>query len=127
MTRNTTPGDESLSLVERGVRFFKSAGAVEEEDYERDGFLSYHAESHAAGLGIAAGWFAGATGKTELLSLVYAAAVYGKAQGKNSKRRRILRDVVQEPHYAVGGVVLGAVLGAITSAIGGGLDIPVPI
>jgi hypothetical protein len=115
MTENTTPTDDSVSLVERAVRFFKSAGAVEEEDYERDGFLSYHAESHAAGMGIAAGWFVGATGQTELLSTVYAAAVYGKAQARSSKRRRILKDIVDEPHYALGGAVLGGVLGAITS------------
>lgn len=117
MTDDTTPTDGSVSLVERAVRFFKSAGAVDEDDYDRDGFLSYHAESHAAGMGIAAGWFLGATGRTELLSTVYGAAVYGKAQARSSKRRRILKDIVDEPHYALGGVVVGGVLGAITSTV----------
>lgn len=100
-------------MIEALIRYVKAAGAVEELDSERDGFLSYHAESHAAGLGIAAGWFATATGETRLLSVVYAAAVYGKAQGTNDKRRRIVRDVVEEPHYGLGGVVVGAVLGAV--------------
>ena len=100
-------------MLEEALRWVKSAGAVSESDSDRDGFLSYHAESHAAGMGIAAGWFATATGETQLLSIVYAAAVYGKAQGTNDKRRRIVRDVVEEPHYGLGGIVVGAALGAV--------------
>lgn len=104
------------------LTFIKAAGAKSESDSDRDGFLSYHAEAHAAGLGIAAGWFATATGETKLLSVVYGAAVYGKATGENKKRRRIVRDVVEEPHYSVFGVVLGAVLGTV----GGHLGISLP-
>jgi len=96
--------------------FVASAGAKTESASKRDGFLSYHAESHALGMGIAAGWFFAATGRTELLGMVYAAAVYGKAHEVNGgKRRRILEDVRQEWHYALGGVVLGAVLGGGSS------------
>lgn len=99
------------------ILFVKAAGASTEANSKRDGFLSYHAESHAAGMGIAAGWFATAEGRTDLLGLVYAAAVYGKAHATNGKRRRILRDIRQEPHYALGGVVLGAMLGMLGNLV----------
>jgi hypothetical protein len=99
------------------LAFIKAAGAKSESDSDRDGFLSYHAESHAAGLGIAAGWFATATGETRLLSVVYGAAVYGKAQGTNEKRRRIVRDVVEEPQYALAGVVVGAAVGTVAGQL----------
>lgn len=103
--------DPAPTLLKYLIVFIKQAGAKKEKHTKRDGFLSYHAESHAAGMGIAAGWFATAEGNTQLLSLVYAAAVYGRAHAANGRRRRILNDVVDEPHYALGGVVLGAVLG----------------
>ncbi len=113
-TNSETGGPLGLTgrVVSTIKTFVASSGAKSESSYERDGFLSYHAESHALGLGLAAGWFFAATGRTELLSLVYAAAVYGKAHGVNGgKRRRILVDVKQEWHYALGGVVAGAVVG----------------
>jgi hypothetical protein len=107
--------DASPSILKQIIRFVKRAGSKSEEDFKGNGFLSYHAETHAAGLGIAAGWWYGAEGNTELLSLVYAAAVHGEAHARNGKRRRILRDIVQEPHYALGGVPIGAALGAMAS------------
>lgn len=116
MSQSTSNGDvqrtePSPTLLKRLILRVKQAGAKKEAHTKRDGFLSYHAESHAAGMGIAAGWYATAQGSTELLGLVYGAAVYGRAHASNGKRRRILRDIVQEPHYALGGVVFGAVLG----------------
>lgn len=115
-TPNENPvHDASPTLMKRLVRFIERAGAEGEDDFEGNGFLSYHAETHAIGMGVAAGWWYGAEGTTELLGLVYAAAVNGEAHARNGKRRRILRDIVQEPHYALGGVVLGAVLGSLTS------------
>jgi hypothetical protein len=100
-------------MIAELLAWIQAAGAKTEADSERDGFLSYHAESHAVGLGISAGWFATATGQTQLLSVVYAAAVYGKASGVNEKRTRVVRDVVEEPHYGLGGVVVGAVFGTM--------------
>lgn len=96
------------------VELVAHAGAATEAETPRNGAFSYHAESHAAGMGVAAGWFATATGKKGLLGTVYGAAVYGRARGESGKRARILRDIAQEPHYALGGVVVGAVLGYIT-------------
>lgn len=101
-----------MKHIDKAVRFVKSAGAKTEADSDRDGFLSYHAESHAAGLGLAAGFAFAAWSEMSLLGIVYGAAVHGRVAQSAGKRRRILRDVVQEPHYALGGIVLGAVLGA---------------
>lgn len=105
-----------MGTLERAIKFVKAAGAAKESDTDRDGFLSYHAESHALALGVSAGWFAIVQGEMSFLSIIYSAAVYGKASGmgENPKRRRLLKDVAQEPHYALTGVVLGATLGLLT-------------
>jgi len=109
-----------MTLLERLIRFGKAAGAARESDTDRDGFLSYHAESHSAALGLSGGWFAVVQGDMALLSVVYSAAVYGKVtgMGDNPKRRRLLRDVAEEPHYALVGVVVGALLGLFTAQFG---------
>jgi hypothetical protein len=114
----------SPTILKRVVHLIKQAGGKSEAKTKRDGFLSYHAETHAMGMGIAAGWFAAAQGSTELLGIVYAAAVYGRAHASNGKRRRILMDIVQEPHYALFGAVAGAVTGAVTSSVLGISDVP---
>jgi len=108
-------------LLARILAFLKAAGAATESDTERDGFLSYHAESHSLALGLSGGWFAVIRGDMALLSVVYSAAVYGKASqtGENPKRRRLLRDVAQEPHYALAGAVVGALLGVFTGQFAG--------
>lgn len=102
------------SPLEYIIAIIKSAGQPTEADSERDGFLSYKSESHAAGMGIAAGFYYGAEGNTRLLSLVYTGAVYGTAKEKNGQRGRIWRDIVKEPHYALGGVIVGVLLGILT-------------
>jgi hypothetical protein len=110
-----------MTLLETAIRLTKQAGAKREAQTARDGFLSYHAESHALALGLAAGWFAAVQGEMALLSAIYSAAVYGKASGlgDSPKRRRLLVDVTQEPHYGLAGVVAGALLGAVAGwAIG---------
>jgi hypothetical protein len=111
----TTRESPSPTLLKRLVVLAKQAGGETEPKTKRDGFLSYHAETHALGMGIAAGWWYGAEGDTQLLSLVYGAAVEARAHAANGKRRRILRDIAAEPHYALAGVVAGAVLGSLTS------------
>lgn len=107
-----------MKHLDRIIGFIKSAGAVEESDSERDGFLSYHAESHAAGMGIAAGYTAAAFSEMSLLGLVYGAATEGRIkQDTSGKRRRILADCKQEPHYCLGGLVVGGLLGTGTRAV----------
>lgn len=39
-------------LLARLIAFLKTAGAPEESDTQRDGFLSYSAETHAVGVGV---------------------------------------------------------------------------
>jgi len=113
-----------MTAVEYLIKWIKRAGAETEAQSKRNGFLSYHAETHAVGMGIAAGFIAVASGQSKLLGLVYGASVYGKASG-TSKRRRILLDMKQEPHYALGGVVMGAMLGLLVRVVTGKLAIPV--
>lgn len=97
------------------IDWIQDAGAVRESQSDRDGFLSYKSESHATGMGIAAGWFMATTGDTQLLSIVYAAAVYGHTQGETGQRLHVLKDIKREPHYALGGAVTGAILGTLTT------------
>lgn len=106
------------------IRLTKTAGAKKESNTERDGFLSYHAETHALAMGLAAAYAAVAFNETSLLSAVYAAAAHGRVAQSQKKRRRIFRDIVQEPHYALFGVVVGGTLGAgVRVALG---DPPLP-
>lgn len=105
----------SPSLINRIVTWTESAGVPTEADSKRNGFLSYKSESHAASMGIAAGWYYGAQGETQLLSFVYGAAVYGRSYEASGQRRRLFKDIAREPHYALAGVVVGAVLGSATS------------
>lgn len=103
------------SLLEALITVAKQAGQPTEADTKRDGAFSYKSETHAAGLGIAAGFASTAHGETKLLSLVYGAAVYGKSQEANDgQRRRLWTDIRREPHYALGGVVTGSILGVLT-------------
>lgn len=101
------------TFLEFLIAFAKTAGQPTEADTERNGAFSYKSETHAAGLGIAAGFASTAHGETKLLSLVYGAAIYGKVQESSGQRRRLWQDIRKEPHYALGGVVTGAVLGTL--------------
>jgi len=101
------------TFLEALIAVLKAAGQPTEADTSRDGAFSYKSETHAAGLGIAAGFAATAHGETKLLSLVYGAAIYGKVQESSGQRKRLYKDIRREPHYALGGVVTGAVLGTL--------------
>ena len=103
-----------MTLLDRVVSLLKSTSAASEATTDRNGFLSYAAETHALGMGLAAGWFVAATGETQLLGVVYGAAVYGRTRGEGQKRSEILNDIATEKHYALGGIVAGALLGTVT-------------
>jgi hypothetical protein len=90
----------------------EDAGAPTESDSDRNGFLSYHAESHAVGVGLGVGFVAIATGNIQYIGLVWPAITAG-LRAKNKEFGKILTDVRQEPHYAAGGLVAGAVLGVV--------------
>lgn len=90
----------------------EDAGAPSEQATERDGAFSYHAETHSAGVGAGIAWFAIVTGDLALLSLILPAITAG-LHAKDKNFGKILTDVRQEPHYALGGALVGALLGII--------------
>lgn len=94
----------------------EDAGAATESDSDRNGFLSYHAESHAAGVGLGVGWLALVTGDLQYLGLIVPALTAG-LRAKNKQFGKILTDVRQEPHYALGALVVGGVLGALMGLV----------
>ena len=103
-------------MIHRLITIIRQAGAQSESDTDRNGFLSYHAESHAAGLGIAAGWAYAVTGNAQLLGVVLPAVTAG-LRAKNKEYGKILTDVKQEPHYAAGGLVVGWLLGLVVGLV----------
>ncbi|ELZ12487.1 hypothetical protein C478_10436 [Natrinema thermotolerans DSM 11552] len=98
--------------LSRLLRLFRQAGAPSEDSTDRDGAFSYHAESHAAGLGIGLGAIATATGNYRYVGGLLAAA-FGLNRGPTLSSSNITGDVRQEPHYFIGGLALGLVLGAV--------------
>lgn len=128
---NPSPTSPTMSLLDRLITAIQHAGTVGEENTERDGAFSHKAETHASAMGLAAGWFATAQGDTQLLSLVYGAAIYGRTFGETGQRKRILVDIKDEWHYALGGIVIGATAGSLTSGAVHGIDIigdiPLPL
>lgn len=114
MSDDTDQTDSSSSLA-RLLQFVRSAGAGEESETDRNGFLSYHAESHAVGVGAGLGFSYGATGDKQYAGLLLSAAVAGLRGHRDGAKSRVLNDVRQEPHYALGGFVLGALAGAVVS------------
>jgi hypothetical protein len=99
-----------MKHVDHLIRFVKAAGATSEAATDRNGFLSYHAETHALAMGMAAAFTAVAFNEASLLGIVYGAATHGRIRQSEGKRRRIIADCKQEPHYALTGVVIGGVL-----------------
>jgi len=97
-------------MLKRIIQFIKAAGAKSENKSDRDGFLSYHAESHAVAVGLGAGFLFIATGEKALLGIVLP-VITSALRGKNKEYSKILTDVYQEPHYAIIAVVVGYLLG----------------
>lgn len=81
-----------------------------EEDTERDGLLSYSVEVHVFAFGISAGIAAVTAGDMQIMmSLVTLALGIGRLQQPQTFTETIREQVVKEPAYALGGVVLGYV------------------
>lgn len=85
---------------------------AEEEDTERDGFLSYAGEWHALAVGLAVGLVASVTGRWALAGVVVAAAL-GVSASKRVERLPALGEVRREPWYALGGLAIGAAVGFV--------------
>jgi len=90
----------------------EDAGAPSEQVTDRNGFLSFHAETHALGVGLGIAWVAIVTGRLQLLGLVLPAITAG-LRAKDKAFGKILTDVRQEPHYALGGLAAGGFLGLL--------------
>ncbi len=79
-----------------------------EEDTERDGLLSYSVEVHVFAFGISAGIAAVTAGNMQIMmSLVTLALGLGRFQQPQTFTETVREQVVKEPAYALGGVVLG--------------------
>jgi len=87
---------------------FREAGSPEEASTERDGILSYAAETHAVGYGIALG-FAIVAPHPEIKALVLLVLACGECN-RWRLDRRVFREIREEPQY------FGPVL-AITAGI----------
>lgn len=110
-----------LPAIDRIIRLIKQAGAPKESTYERDGFLSYHAESHAAGAGIGLGFAILASGELRYLGVLLQVVLFGN-RGEKLLEPKLLGDVKQERHYFLGGLVTGAVFGLLARlAVGTGI------
>ena len=102
------------TVLSKLVRLIRQAGAPSEDTYDRNGFLSHHAETHAAGFGIGVGMIAVTTGNYRYLSALLAIA-FGANRELSPSSDRITGDLKAEPHYLVGGLAVGLLLGALIS------------
>lgn len=105
-----------LSLLDRAVHAVKQAGAPSEETYARDGFLSWHAETHAVGIGIGVGFGAAAAGELRLFGAAASLLIAGN-RGEDVLDTKIAGDIKQEPQYFLAGLVLGGLVGAVTRLV----------
>lgn len=101
--------DDAETVLGKLYRHYKYAGAPKESTYDFNGGFSYHAESHAFGVGAGVGWAAAATGQTRFIGAIVGAA-FGLNRGAQLSSPRIMEDIKQEPHYALFGLVVGALL-----------------
>ncbi|ELZ05579.1 hypothetical protein [Natrialba aegyptia] len=102
------------TVLSRLVRLIRQAGAPSEDSYERDGAFSWHAESHAAGIGIGVAMVAATTGEFRYVSALLAIA-FGVNRELAPSDDGIVEDLRSEPHYLIGGLALGLCLGALIS------------
>lgn len=106
-----------MSRLNQLVQFIREAGSPRESSHERNSAFSYKSETHAAGMGFAAGFIAGATGETRLIGVVVGIAVYAN-RGDSVLQARVVNDLRAEPHYALGAIPLGYVVGTAVSGVG---------
>ena len=108
----------SMPMLQRLIRFVRSAGAASEAGTIRDGFLSWHAESHALLAPMGASFALMAVGRMRLLGLLVTAVLYGN-RGENPFQPKLVEDIRQERHYAAMGLMIGIGLGMMVRAWAG--------
>ena len=111
-----------LTSIDQAVRLIKQAGAPSESATERDGFLSYAAETHAAGAGLGVGFTIAASGELRWFGLVYQAVILGN-RGDRLFEGRLLSDIQGEKYYFLGGLVAGAAFGLLARFVTEGLSV----
>lgn len=84
--------------------------APTEDESERNGFLSYAGEWHAATIGIGVGLAAALHGRPEFLAVLVATTL-GLAGADRLKGRRTARELRREPWYGIGASLLAYVVG----------------
>jgi len=104
--------DALLVPIDRIVHFIKVAGAASESVTERDGFLSYHAESHAVGTGLSVGFAFGVSSNWSALGGVATAILYGN-RGDSPFEGKLLHDLISEKHYFLSSLVAGFIAGLV--------------
>lgn len=103
------------------------AGAYRESDTERDGFLSYAAESHAIGYGVALGAAVGLSmlGHPEPLAIVIA-ALGGVGAARKKKNERVWKEIREEFQYFGPSIAVGF-LGVVIPALAAGAAVQSPV
>lgn len=99
------------------ARVVRSISGGSEGEYDRTGFMSHAAETHAFGAGFGVGLSASVAGEYRFVGALLA-IVFG-TDSRPTSTTRIMKDVLTEPHYAIGGLAAGMLLG---SRIGAGAD-----
>lgn len=107
-----------LPELDRVIAFIEGAGHPVEAETERDGFLSYSAEVHAAGAGAGLGFMIAASGELRYFGLLYEGLIVGN-RGDQWFSGELLRDVRKEKHYFLGGLLVGAAFGLAAQAVTG--------
>ena len=101
-----------LIVIDRLIHFVGTFGASKESATDRDGILSYAAESHAAGAGLGVGFLLAVSGYYRLFGAVYFGLAHRNRKGSLFSGQ-LLEDIQKETQYFLGGLVAGAVLGRI--------------
>lgn len=111
-----------LTILDRVVHLIKQAGAPTEAQTERDGFLSYKSETHAAGAGIGIGFAIGASGELSFLGAILTFVIYGN-RGEGFLSPVLVYDIRKEMQYFLGSLVIGLILG-VAARLLLGLGVP---
>ena len=101
-----------VTIFDRLIAFVEQAGTPKESATERDGVLSYAAESHAAGAGLGVGFMISMSGYSRLYGLVYEVLTLTN-RGDRLFHGQLLDDVRKEKQYFLGGLAAGGILGLI--------------
>ena len=111
-----------LTGIDRLVRLIKGVSRTHESGSERNGFLSYASETHAAGAGLGVGFTIAASGQLRYFGLVYQAVILGN-RGDRLFEGRLFSDIRAEMHYFLAGLVAGAAFGLLARFVTEGVSV----